>query len=57
MAMSPAGLAPENDCAGDVQQQLPSRQRGSYIRGMTARVQLSLKGLDTKTDWPTDRRS
>jgi hypothetical protein len=42
---SPAGLGPENDCAGEDQQQLymtdsSSRQTGCYIRTITASVQL-----------------
>jgi hypothetical protein len=58
MVMSPAGLRPKNDCAGDGQQQLqmtdlPSHQRGCYIRTIIASVQLKimgLKGLGTKTN-------
>jgi hypothetical protein len=46
--MIPAGLEPENDSAGEDQQQLymtdpSSRQRGCYIRAITARVQLKIK--------------
>jgi hypothetical protein len=46
--MSPAGLGPENDCAGEDQQQLlttdpSSRQKGCYIRTITASVQLENK--------------
>jgi hypothetical protein len=46
--MSPVGLGPENDCAGEDQQQLQttepsSRQRGCYIRTITASVQLENK--------------
>jgi hypothetical protein len=45
MVASPTGLGPENECTGEVQQQLKmadpsSRQRGCYIRAMTAGVQL-----------------
>jgi hypothetical protein len=45
MVMSPAGLEPENDCAGEAQQQLQttdtsSPQRGCYLRTITASVQL-----------------
>jgi hypothetical protein len=45
MVISSAGFGLENDCAGDDQQLLyitepSSRQRGCYIRTMTARVQL-----------------
>jgi hypothetical protein len=37
VVMSPAGLGPENDCAGEEQ------QRGCYIRTTTANVQLKNK--------------
>jgi hypothetical protein len=45
VAMSPMRLGPENDCVGEDQQQLYttdpfSLQRGSYIRTVTASVQL-----------------
>jgi hypothetical protein len=45
MIASPTGLRPENECAGEGQQQLYMtekypRQRGCYIRTMTAGVQL-----------------
>jgi hypothetical protein len=48
VVMSPAGLGPENDCAGEYQQQLrktdpPSRQRGCYIRTITSSVQFENK--------------
>jgi hypothetical protein len=48
MVLSPAGLRPENDCAGEDQQQLhttdlSSRQRGSCIRTTTASVHLENK--------------
>jgi hypothetical protein len=57
--VSPAGFGPENDCAGECQQQLQttdpsSRQRGRYIKTVTASVQskkllvMSLKGLVAK---------
>jgi hypothetical protein len=51
MVMSPAGLGPENDCASYDQQQLQttdpsSRQRGCYIRTITASVQLENKITD-----------
>jgi hypothetical protein len=67
MVMSPAGLRPENDLAGEDQQQLhttdPSfRQRG---RPISIKPQLSDSNknlvlgrkwmLDTKIDWPTSR--
>jgi hypothetical protein len=50
MIMSPAGLGPENECAGKDQQKLQmtdpsSRQRGSYIRTMTSSVQLKKTNL------------
>jgi hypothetical protein len=43
--MSPSGLLPENDCAGEDQQQfqmtdLSSRQRKCYIRTIIASVRL-----------------
>jgi hypothetical protein len=45
MVMSSAGLGPENDCAGEDQQQLQttdpsSLDRGCYIRIITSSVQL-----------------
>jgi hypothetical protein len=48
MVMNPAGFGPENDCAGEDQQQLyttdpSSRQRGCYVRAITANVQLENK--------------
>jgi hypothetical protein len=44
MVISPAGLGPEDDCAGQDQQQLQStRQKGCYIRSITASVQLENK--------------
>jgi hypothetical protein len=48
VAMSPAGLGPENDCAGEGQQKLQttdpsSRQKGCCIRTITASVQLENK--------------
>jgi hypothetical protein len=48
VVMSPMELEPENDCAGEDQQQLymadpSSRQRGCYIRTITAGVQLENK--------------
>jgi hypothetical protein len=61
MVTSPEGFGPENDCAGEGQQELQttdpsSHQRGCYIRTMTASVQLkkkllvvSLKELVVKT--------
>jgi hypothetical protein len=59
--LSPVVLGPENECAGEGQQQLQttdpsSHQRGCYIRTTTASVQLkkkknlavSLNGLGAK---------
>jgi hypothetical protein len=48
MVASPTGLRPENECTGEVQHQLQmtdpsSRQRGCYIRTMTANVHLRKK--------------
>jgi hypothetical protein len=48
MIMSPARLGPENECAGEGQQQLyttdpSSRQRGCFIRTITTSVQLEDK--------------
>jgi hypothetical protein len=45
MVMSPTGLGSENYCAGEGQQQLlttdlPSHQRGCYIRNTATSVQL-----------------
>jgi hypothetical protein len=46
--MTPAGIGPQNDCAGEDQQQLQttdqsSRQRGCYIKTITASVRLENK--------------
>jgi hypothetical protein len=48
MVMSPVGLRPENDCAGEDQQRLQtidpsSRQRGCYIRTISTSAQLENK--------------
>jgi hypothetical protein len=48
VVMSPAGLGPETDCAGEDQQQLyttdlSSGQRVCYIRTITSSVQLENK--------------
>jgi hypothetical protein len=48
MVMSLEGLGPENYCAGEDQQELKKtapyfRQRGCYIRTITANVQLKNK--------------
>jgi hypothetical protein len=63
MVVSPTILGFENECAGEGQQQIQmtdqsSRQRGCYIRTMTAGVQsrkenilaVKLKGLGAKTN-------
>jgi hypothetical protein len=62
MVTGPAGVGPENDYAGENQQQLnttnpSSRQKGCYIRIITSIVQLEnkiagreLKGLVAKTN-------
>jgi hypothetical protein len=69
MVASPKGLEPENECAGDGQQQLQttdpsSRQRE---RPTSTKPQLSEINQDlvvsprwvlySKIDWPTDRQS
>jgi hypothetical protein len=61
VVMSPAGIGLENDCAGEDQQQLqttdpPSRQRGCYIRTITAIVQLENKnnGRESQGDCRQD---
>jgi hypothetical protein len=48
VVMSPAGVGPKNDCAGEGQQQLyttdpSSRERGCYIGIISASVQLENK--------------
>jgi hypothetical protein len=62
MGASPTGVGPENERAGEGEQQLQmtdpsSRQRGCYLRTVTADGQLgknilsvSLKGLGAKTN-------
>jgi hypothetical protein len=73
MIMSTAGLILEEDCPGEAQQQLKStdptsRQRGrpiSETRNCLKVIKKEGEKLvagsrwmpDTKTDWPTDRRS
>jgi hypothetical protein len=69
MATSPTGLGPENDCAGEGQQQLHTADPSSRQRGRTKSTnpQLSDNNRDLvvsprrvlyfKTDWLTDRRS
>jgi hypothetical protein len=61
MVASPTGLGPDNECAGDSQQQLQmtdpsSRQRGYYIKTMAAGVQLrkNNSGLDSQGDRSQD---
>jgi hypothetical protein len=58
---SPAGLGPENDCAGEGQQQLyttdpSSPQRECSIRSITASVQLEKKitGRESHGAWRQD---
>jgi hypothetical protein len=69
MVASPTGLGPENDCAGEGQEQLQATDPSSRERGrpISTNPQLfdSNKNLVasprwvlySKTDWPTDRRS
>jgi hypothetical protein len=69
MVMSPAGLGPENDCAGEAQQQLymadPSSRQTERPTSTNQQLSDSNKNLVvsprwvlyTKTDSPTDRRS
>jgi hypothetical protein len=69
MASSPTGLGPENDCAGEDQQQLKttdpsSRQRerptstNTQLSDSNKNLVVSLRYvLYSKTDWPIDRRS
>jgi hypothetical protein len=60
MIMSPTGLEPKNDCAGEGQQQLEttdpsSRHRGCYIRTITSRVQLEKNtGRGSQETWRQD---
>jgi hypothetical protein len=60
MVMRPTGLGPQNDCAGQSQHQLKmtdpsSRQRGCYIRTITARVHLKKnKGRESQGAWRQD---
>jgi hypothetical protein len=61
MVMSPAGLGPKYDCAGESQKQLrttdPSfHQRGYHIMTMTARVQLekNVADLESQGAWRQD---
>jgi hypothetical protein len=55
--MSPVGIGPDNNCAGEDHQQLEttdpsSRQRGCYIRAFTASVQLKNTGRGSQGfDW------
>jgi hypothetical protein len=62
MVISCARLVPENDCAGEGQQQLyktdpSSRQRGCYTRAMTASVQWNKKlaSREFKRAWRQDK--
>jgi hypothetical protein len=66
--MSPVGLGPPNDCAGEDQKQLYTRGPSSLQRGNPTSTNPGLYdsntnlvlvlGLkpDTKTDWPSGRR-
>jgi hypothetical protein len=68
MVTSPAGVGPENEYAGECQQQFHTtdssyRQRGCYKRTTKARIQLekrilvlSLKGLVAKTNCLASRK-
>jgi hypothetical protein len=67
VVMSPAGLGPENDCPGEDQQLVNDRlvlssERAPHINKLTTDSNKNLvlgprRGLGTKTDLPTDRRS
>jgi hypothetical protein len=71
MVVSSAGFGPELDCSGKAQKQLyeqitdtSSHQRGrptSRIPHLSERKKSLVMGfrweIDTKIDWPTDRRS
>jgi hypothetical protein len=69
MVTSPRGLGPENDCAGEHQQQLQTGDPFSCQRGRPTSTNPQLSDsiknlvvsprwvLDTKTDWPTDCRT
>jgi hypothetical protein len=71
MLISPVGFRSEKGCAGDAHQQLnntaPTSQRGrptstnpqlSKNKGEGEKVVGGPRWMpDTKTDWPTDRRS
>jgi hypothetical protein len=67
--MNYAVIGSENGCVGKVQHHLqtidpPARQRGRHattnlqLCGSNSNLVMCLKWVpDTKTDWPTDRRS
>jgi hypothetical protein len=67
--MSPAGLGPENAYAGEdsssckrqtrplVREGATYQQTRKYLTVLKNLVISPRRGLDTKTDWPTDRRS
>jgi hypothetical protein len=69
MVASPTGLGPENDCAGEGQQQLyttdPSSRQRERPKSTNPQLSDSNKNvvvgprwvLYSKIDWPTDRRS
>jgi hypothetical protein len=50
MAMSPVGLGPENDCAGEAQQQLLHKDYDRKCSVEKKILALSLKGLVAKTN-------
>jgi hypothetical protein len=57
MVSSSKGFGPEKDYAGDDQQHIQktdpsSRQRGCYIRNISARVQLKKSRRDSQGGWP-----
>jgi hypothetical protein len=67
--MSPVGLEPENDCAGEnssnrkrqtrplIREGAPYQQTRKCLTVLKNLAISPRRGLDTKTDWPTDRRS
>jgi hypothetical protein len=56
MVASPKGLGPDNDCAGESQQQLQMTDPQLSVSNQD--VVVSPKWvLYSKTAWPTDRRS
>jgi hypothetical protein len=69
MVASPIGLEPQNDCAGEDQQQLQTTDPSFRLRERPTSTNPKLSdgnkimvisprwGLYSKIDWPTDRRS